>query len=169
VKVFAAGVVLAIAMFSCPAFADGSFPWKAGDKPPAVAKIALGDTEQHARDVLGMPETARMGAGNVLEYPARGLQVIATKADGVSIIRMQMPTAGSIDGIKVGDDVKAVLAKWGPPHAGQDRTALYNAGVWTVAVRLADKNSKVVDISLAWNTTKWPNEDMSKAQAYRPQ
>jgi hypothetical protein len=110
-----------------------------------------------------------MGAGNALEYPARGLEVVATPEDGVSIIRLRTPDAGSIGGIKIGDDVSVVLAKWGPPDGGEGRIALYNAGVWTVEVRLADSTPNVIDILLAWNTTKWPNLDPNKAQAYRPQ
>src|ERR1700722_17155731 len=43
---------------------EAAFPWKAGDNPPLIAGIALGDTEQHVLDVLGEPtSTAQMGAG----------------------------------------------------------------------------------------------------------
>ena len=169
-------IVLAISVFLCaflgaPSIAaDPVFPWKAGDTPPTIAGIALGDTEQHMRDVLGAPTSAApMGAGIVYEYEASGLEIIATKADGVSIIRLRTRAAGAIDGIRVGDTVSAVQAKWGVPSDGQGRVALFTAGVWTVEVRLADNGPNVVDIALAWNTTKWPDSDMSKGQVYRPQ
>ncbi|MGD0866021.1 MAG: hypothetical protein ABSA49_10755 [Rhizomicrobium sp.] len=169
--------VLAVPLLLCafatpsPAVAaDGSFPWKAGDTPPPVAGIALGDTEQHVRDVLGAPSsTAQMGAGTAYEYPAAGLEIVATQADGVSIIRLRTPAAGSIDGLEIGDDIADVVAKWGQPNDGQGRVALFSAGVWTVEVRLEDNGPKIVDILLAWNTTKWPDFDRGKAQYYRTQ
>ena len=150
--------------------ADPVFPWKVGDNPPLVAGIALGDTEQHMREVLGAPtSSASMGAGTAYEYDTAGLEIIATKADGVSIIRLRTRAAGAIDGVRVGDSVSAVQAKWGDPSDGQGRVALFTAGVWTVEVRLADNGPDVVEIALAWNTTKWPDLDPSKAEAYRPQ
>jgi hypothetical protein len=150
--------------------ADGTFPWKAGDNPPPVAGIALGDTEKHVLDVLGAPtSTSPMGAGTLHEYQAAGLEITTTPADGVSIIRLRTSAAGSIDGIKIGDNVSTVIAKWGHPNAGQGRVALFNAGVWTVELRLADSAPNVIDILLAWNTTKWPKLDPSKGQFYRPQ
>ncbi|HTW33393.1 MAG TPA: hypothetical protein VMD53_02160 [Rhizomicrobium sp.] len=166
---FSAMLIAACAM-EAPTAAEGMFPWKAGDHPPSVAGIALGDSEQHVRQVLGEPtSTAKMGAANILEYQPSGLEITATKADGVSIIRLRTPQAGAIDGIKIGDSVSTVIAKWGNPSDGHGRVALFNAGVWTVEVRLADDGPNVVDILLAWNTTKWPDLDASKAQAYRPQ
>src|SRR5271163_503501 len=113
--VFVAATISAVSSLA----SEAAFPWKAGDNPPAVAGIALGDTEQHVRDVLGEPTTtSEMGAANVLEYPAKGLEISATRADGVSIIRLRTPAAGSIDDIKIGDEVSAVIAKWGHPSEG---------------------------------------------------
>ncbi len=158
-------------MAACPCLADGTFPWKAGDTPPMLAGLSLGDTEDHVRVVLGPPDnTGKMGDGNVLEYELKGLQVIATKADGISIIRLRKPEAGAIDGIKIGDDVTSVITKWGHPESGQDRVALFTAGTWTVEVRLEDNGPKVVDILLAWNDTKWGGvKPGDNVQVYRPQ
>ncbi len=110
-----------------------------------------------------------MGDAEVLEYPKDGLEISSTAADGVSIIRLRTSKAGAIDGVRIGDDVRTVLAKWGRPDVANGPVALYNAGVWTVEIRLATTTPNVVDILLAWNTTKWPNADMSKGQYYRPQ
>ena len=37
-------------------------PWKTGDKAPSVAGVKLGDTEQHALDVLGPPDDVKASA-----------------------------------------------------------------------------------------------------------
>jgi hypothetical protein len=168
----ALAAILALALVT-PCLADEpAFPWKAGDSPPVVlAGLQLGDPEDRVRTVLGTPDSVdQMGAGHVLTYRARGLQVIATRADGVSVIRLQKAEAGAIDGIRVGDDVSVVLSKWGHPTDGQDRVALFTAGTWTVEVRLADKGPQIVDLMLAWNDTKWgapkPGDDV---KVYRPQ
>jgi hypothetical protein len=147
----------------------GAFPWKAGDNPPAVAGIALGDTAQHVREVLGKPgHVGKMGVADLFEYPRLGLQVISTTSDGVSIIRLRTPQAGEIDGIKVGDSADVVLSKWGTPSTGQDRTALFNAGVWTVSVKVAPTKPQIIDILLGWNTTKFTDFDPKKSQFFRP-
>ena len=31
-------------------------PWKTGDVPPTINGVKLGDTEQHALDLLGLPD-----------------------------------------------------------------------------------------------------------------
>jgi hypothetical protein len=166
-----AGMLATLLLMGGPCLAAGAFPWKAGDTAPMLAHVSLGDSEDHARQVLGPPEsTSKMGAGDVLEYPAKGIEIVATKDDGVSIIRLRSPDAGAIDGIRIGDAVTDVMAKWGSPSGGQGRVALYDAGTWTVEVRLEENGSKVIDILLAWNQTKWgPPPPDSKTQVFRPQ
>ena len=150
----------------------GAFPWKAGDAPPVVAGVALGDTEAHAREVLGPPaRVSPMGPGHVLEYPDKGLEVIATLDDGVSIIRLRAAGTGAIGGIRLGDDLAAINAKWGPPAVHKGLVSIYDAGVWSVEVRVASADSTTItDMLLAWNQTKWgPPPPGTKTQAYRPQ
>lgn len=162
--------VAAVIATALPSFgATGAFPWRAGDNPPVIAGVTLGDTEDRARTLLGIPKSAaKMGNSDVLDYPT-GLQIIANKEDGVSILRLRAPAAGSIDGIRIGDDMRKVLAKWGPPDAGQGNVSLYNAGVWTVEIKSGDNNRTVIDILLGWNSTKWPGSDTGRGQYYRPQ
>ena len=164
------GSIVAVLVFAAArAACAGEFPWKAGDDPPAVAGVALGDTAAKARQVLGPPASTRtMGVADLLLYPRLGLEVIATDTDGVSIIRLRAAKAGAIDGIRVGDSADMVTRKWGAPHVGQGRTGLYNAGVWTVSVRLAPAAPRIVDILLGWNTTKFPDFDPNKSQFFRP-
>jgi hypothetical protein len=154
-----------------PALADeGTFPWKAGDKPPTVAGISLGDTEDYVRDLLGVPSsTSKKDAGNILKYQSVGFEITTTKTDGVTVIRLLTAESGAIDDIRVGDNISAVISKWGHPNASQGRVASFSAGTWTVEVRLADNGPDIVSITLAWNATKWPDTDSSKAQTDRPQ
>ena len=61
-----------------------------------------------------------------------------------------------------------MLGKWGKPDGGGGPVALYNAGVWTIEVKLDATGLKVGDILLAWNTTKWPGENPRTGKYYRP-
>jgi hypothetical protein len=164
------GSLLGLALlFATPALAKSPpFPWKAGDAPPALHGVTLGQTEAQARAALGPPHsTAKMGPGDVWDY-ADGLQIIANAGDGVSIIRLRTAAAGAIGGVKVGDAAADVVAKWGVPDGTAPGVALYNAGVWTLELRA--KDGKVVDMLLGWNQTKWPKEQPgANAKVYRPQ
>jgi hypothetical protein len=144
-------------------------PWQAGDKPPAVAGVLLGDTEQHALDVLGAPDEVTPNAdGEVLQYLAKGLEVAATKKDGVVAIHLLKPEAGSVDGIKVGDIARNVLLKWGAPAGGRDRIAEFGTSRWTISVRLSDKEPTIIDLTLAYNRAK-PVLDLSKLNVFQTQ
>lgn len=132
------------------------FPWRAGDPPPQVRGVALGDNDQRVRELLGEPgRTSKLGSADVLDYPDLGLQFVLTKAEGVAIIRLETADAAALDDIRVGAGAQEMLAKWGPPHEAQERTALYNAGNWTITVRLAAQAPKVTDLALGLNTIKW--------------
>ncbi|HTT98487.1 MAG TPA: hypothetical protein VMF58_10585 [Rhizomicrobium sp.] len=138
------------ALLVATAAAANPFPWKAGDKPPAIAGVKLGDTEQHALDVLGAPDDVNASPmGELLEYPAKGLELTATKAGGVVAIRLFKAEAGAIGELKVGDTARDVILKWGAPESGQGRLAQFSTNDWLVLVRLADKESTVVEMTLA--------------------
>jgi len=144
-------------------------PWQARDKPPEVAGVKLGDSEQHALDVLGAPEDVVPNADSeVLHYVAKGLEVTATKKDGVVAIKLLTPEAGTIDGIKVGDIARDVLLRWGAPTGGQGRIAVFGPPAWTIAVHLADKDPTILDMTLAYKSAK-PATDPSKLNVFRTQ
>jgi hypothetical protein len=126
-------------------------PWKAGDVAPNVNGVKLGDTEQRALDLLGVPDEVNSTSdGELLEYTTKGLEVTCTK-DGVIAIRLLAPGAGSIDGIKVGDIARDVMLKWGAPQGGAGRIAQFGPGPWVIVVHLADKDPTIVDLTLALN------------------
>ena len=144
------GIIAAVwlALAIAPAFAD-PFPWGPKDEPPVVAGIRLGDSEQHALDVLGAPDDVNTSAlGDMLEYNTRGLEVTASK-EGVLAIRLFKPEAGAIGELKVGDMARDVITKWGVPQGGEDRVARFGAGEWVILVRLADKEPTVSELILA--------------------
>jgi hypothetical protein len=142
------------------------FPWKAGDPAPSIDGVTLGQTEPQALAILGAPaKTSKMSGDDVWDY-ASGLEVIANTGDGVSIIRLLASGAGSVGGVKVGDDASAVLARWGNADTVNIPAALWNCGVWTLEVRAT--GGKVTDIMLGWNQTKWPNENPKTGTYYRP-
>jgi len=144
-------------------------PWQASDKPPVVAGIKLGDSEQHALDVLGAPDDVVPSADSeVLQYVAKGLEVTATKKEGVVAIRLLTPDAGAIDGIKVGDIARDVLLKWGAPSGGQGRIAVFGPPAWTIAVHLADKDPTILDLTLAYRGAN-PVTDPSKLNVFKTQ
>jgi hypothetical protein len=142
------------------------FPWKAGDPAPSIDGVTLGQTEPQALAILGAPaKTSKMSGDDVWDY-ASGLEVIANTGDGVSIIRLLASGAGSVGGVKVGDDASAVLARWGNADTVNIPAALWNCGVWTLEVRAT--GGTVTDIMLGWNQTKWPNENPKNGTYYRP-
>jgi hypothetical protein len=141
-------------------------PWKADDPPPSVNGITLGDPEQKALDKLGAPEEVNSTQeGEVLEYGTRGLEV--TAADNkVIAIRLRAPEAGSLDGIKVGDIARAVVLKWGMPQGGEGVVARFGTPKWTIAVKLADKEPTIVDLTLASSRAR-PVPDSSKLNIFQ--
>jgi len=144
------------------------FPWGPKDKPPAVAGISLGDSEQHALDVLGPPDDVNTSAlGDMLEYNARGLEITASK-EGVLAIRLFKPEAGSIGDLKVGDMARDVIVKWGVPQGGQDRVARFGAGEWVILVRLADKSATIAELILA-SIRAQPRPQDSKLNVFQTQ
>jgi hypothetical protein len=143
-------LALGSALLIVTAAAAGPFPWGARDKPPAVAGVRLGDSEQHALDVLGPPDDVNSSAmGELLRYDAKGLELTANKAGGVVAIRLFNAEAGAIGELKIGDSARDVLLKWGAPPGGEGRLALFGTDNWIVTVRLADKESAIVEMTLA--------------------
>ncbi|HVV65626.1 MAG TPA: hypothetical protein VHC42_09150 [Rhizomicrobium sp.] len=124
-------------------------PWRANDRPPAVAGLNLGDSEQQVISALGTPDSvAKTELGDQLDYRTRGLEVIVAK-DGVCEIHLMSAAAGDIDGVKIGDSAQDVVLKWGAPKGGQGRTAIFGGRDWGIAVQLADKSPDIVDLALA--------------------
>jgi hypothetical protein len=158
------------ALVVATAAAAKPFPWGARDKPPAVAGVTLGDTEQHALDVLGPPDDVNASAmGELLEYGARGLELTATKANGIVAIRLLNAQAGAIGELKVGDSARDVILKWGAPLGGMERVAQYGTDNWIVIVHLADKSPDIVEMTLADKHARPVQTDTGQLNVFKTQ
>jgi hypothetical protein len=132
------------------AAAQGHLPWKAGDEPPVVAGLHLGDSLNIIESVLGPPaDTQKLGDGAwAYSYPAKGLSIVYATLDGAAVIDLRTPQSGAIDSIRTGDSVTAVIRRWGPPDRAEGAVGLYLAGRWLVAVRLNDAHTLVAMLSI---------------------
>jgi len=146
------GLVVGLVLQMVPIQAHGAgFPWKAGDPPPSVAGIRLGDTRERLDEVLGPPTTTQqLGEGAFgLSYRKRGISVGWASGDGVAMIFLNERYAGDIDGVRIGDTQGSVIARWGDPSSAQGETAIYRAGRWGVVLKL-DQDAKVVQLYLGF-------------------
>lgn len=138
----------------------GEFPWKAGDAPPPVAGVRLGDGRVRLEKVLGQPSgTEKLGEeALVFTYRQRGLQIIYASLDGVAIIFLQTRAAGDIGGVRLGDKREEVMARWGKPTSVAGPTAFYRVGTsWVVLVKL-DENDVVKELGLGRATENPPKD-----------
>jgi len=151
-----------------PAIAEPHL-WKPGDAPPVVNGLKLGDSEQRALDLLGVPDEVNPTTnGELLEYRTKGIEVTATTKEGVTAIRLLSPEAGTIDGIRVGDIARNVVLRWGAPQMGTGRVAHFGTRDWIISVHLADKESTIVDLTLALNRAS-PAPDSSTLNVFQTQ
>ena len=84
--------------------------------------------------MLGEPDggpTAKVRP--IWHYPARGITVGATDADGVVLIRLTTSGSGAVDGVSLGDPVSAARARWGVV-ARDDGVLRFDREGWLVTV-----------------------------------
>ncbi len=105
--------------------------------------------------------------GDMLEYNAKGLEVTASK-DGVQMIRLFRPEAGSVGGLSVGDMSRDVITKWGLPQGGEGRVAHFGTNNWVILVRLSDKEANVAEMALA-SARMRPQQDNSQLNTFKTQ
>lgn len=132
-------LLLALAAASTATAADGHLPWKAGDDPPPLAGIALGDSRDRVETLLGKaPETRAAKGGMALVYVEKGVVVMLNARREAAVVYLLTPAAGALDGVRVGDARDAVLRRWGEPTTVQGAEALYLAGDWAVIIELGE-------------------------------
>jgi hypothetical protein len=124
------------------------FPWTSADVPPPIAGLHLGDPRSTVESVLGTATEVRAaGSGLVAEYPTQGLAILLNATGEVAMIYLLTRTAGSIDGVRVGDSREQILAQWGEPPLIQGAQAMYPAGDWAIVVELGPEQ-RVLSVSL---------------------
>lgn len=130
--------------------AQGKPPWKAGDAPPILLGLHLGDTRTKLDAVMGRAEgTQQLGDGvTALSYAAGHVVVTWARLDGVATIDLKSRDAGELGGFRVGDSIDSLVAHWGPPPQGQGSVGLYVFGPWAVVVRSDSTGKRIVMLTL---------------------
>ena len=128
----------------------GALPWKAGDPPPLVAGLHLGNSRERLDSVMGRPTNIQhLGDGaDALGYDSAGVVVSYARLDGVAIIDLRRRDAGAIDSIRVGDSFQQVLARWGQPTTQEADVRMYIVGWWAIVVRVDQKQGCVQMLSI---------------------
>jgi hypothetical protein len=130
--------------------AQGKSPWKAGDQPPALLGLHLGDSRAKLDSVMGRADGSQtLGEGVVaLSYSARHVTVTWARADGVATIDLRSRDAGEIGGLRVGDTIESLIQKWGQPDRGENNVGLYIFGPWAVVVRSDSTGQRIAMLTL---------------------
>ena len=131
---------LIIALAACDS--AGHLPWKAGDKAPTLAGVAIGSSREAMLAVLGAPSKVdtlgRDENGAIgMRFASKGVAVVSTTKQGVAIVYVTSHDGGDIDGVHVGDKRSGVFKKWGPPTRSGPTKALWVVGEWVVLVESA--------------------------------
>jgi hypothetical protein len=113
------------------------FAFSAGDPPPRLAGLTLGDTRAAVEKVVGPIESA--GGTWEFEDKKRGLSVHGSDGKGVESVGISRREDGDVAGVRVGDRMEDVVAKWGPSAeggtVGPDMAMHeYPAGSWALTV-----------------------------------
>ena len=97
--------------------------------------VAFGAHANEVRAALGAPDevSAAGASAEVWRYRKRGIVSVSTKQDGVVMLALMTPTAGSIDGVKVGDPIDRTRV-WGRPLARDGHTYRFRRGALMLAV-----------------------------------
>jgi len=125
-----------------PARSPG-LPWKAGDRPPALAGFQLGERLPAVRTRLGAPlRVDTLGKGKdaalSLSNAKTGTTAVVSPIDGLAILYLSRREAGVLDDVRVGDAKARVLGRWGQPTTVNGASAMWVVGSWVVVVELGD-------------------------------
>ena len=106
--------------------------------------------------LLGKPDAVQdMGQGvQGLSYRSRGLSIVISELDGLSVVYATRRDWGDLDGVRVGDTRERVVQKWGAPDRGDGHAGIYLFGRWLILVRLDDSDSHVVQLGLGFDASK---------------
>jgi metalloendopeptidase OMA1, mitochondrial len=103
--------------------------------PPSIAGVKLGDAPATVLKVLGPPDNVKeMKGGVIWHYESRGIAIGVDPEGGVVFLALLTPSAGSIDGVRVGDPVAAARAKWGNPSDVEADALTFDRGGWFLKV-----------------------------------
>jgi hypothetical protein len=76
--------------------------------------------------------------GGVLwHYPGRGLVVGLDATGHVALVAVTTAGGADVEGVRVGDPVRAAQNRWGPPTERGDGVLAFDRGSWVVIVSVA--------------------------------
>jgi predicted Zn-dependent protease len=108
--------------------------------------VAFGSSPSVVRQTLGKPDETGVYRGAVVwRYPTRGV-VVVLGANGVVMIGLATPSAGSIDGVKVGDPVQKAVAAWGTPTEREEQTMYFQRGPLVVVLDSVDGRIQTITV-----------------------
>ena len=110
-------------------------PTQPGAASSPATPVAFGAQANQVRSALGAPDEVSAAGANaeVWRYRKRGIVSVSTKQNGVVMLALMTPTAGSIDGVKVGDPIGRTRV-WGRPLARDGHTYRFRRGDLALAV-----------------------------------
>ena len=125
-------------------------PPLAGQLPPRIAGVSLGDSASVVAAQLGAPDSHQELIGVVAwDYTARGLTVMWNQTDRrVRVMVLSKREGGVAEGVRVGDPVHVAKEQWGEPtRIRQDgRYWDFVRGAWAATLEIRDGN--VITITL---------------------
>ena len=102
---------------------------------PSIAGLRLGGAQEQVVAALGRPpEAGRIEGHIVWRYQQRGITVVFDGSARVAMLIMTEPSAGTVDGVKVGDSVNAAVARWGAPSDRDAGMLFFLRGGWFISV-----------------------------------
>jgi hypothetical protein len=133
------------------------FPWAAADPAPSVAGVSLGQSKDAVIAALGPPGPAAPGetvpAGQfVLNYPARGVSVAGSAAQGVFSVTLLRPEAGAVGAMHVGDNLPAMLTRWGRPRTVNGPYGIYGNDRFIAIVQFDPATMIIARLGIAAKT-----------------
>jgi hypothetical protein len=125
------------------------------DPLPQVGGVTLGDSAVAVERALGAPDRREESLGLVFwAYDGRGIELVWDRDRAVlATIVLRKPGAGTVQGVRVGDAVTVVDARWGSATRVRQEARFrdYVRSRWVQTVEVRDGH--VAEITLAGRET----------------
>ena len=125
----------------------GSGPTGA-ETAPVVAGLRLGASPREVTATLGTADVRTPGSdGEMWRYERRGVMVFFTPDFRLSMIALYAREAGSLEGLRVGDDAALASTRLGTPTVSNRGDWFFFRGPWSLFVR--PQNNAIVMLGIA--------------------
>ena len=113
---------------------------------PSIQGIRLGDPVVRVFAVWGSNSTPVGDSVTFVTYPQRGIEAALSRVDGIVLIGLVSRAAGSVDGVRVGDNWNVVRATWGTPVEQKQGFLLFSRNGYAIAAVSAGDHIKALAI-----------------------